>query len=664
MKKSISTCMLFAASSLCCAACSEDANTPANINGGNPVKTVMQTTTPVPSAYFQPAAEQGRVELMHYDAKDYTRADRPATRKPAYIYLPYGYDAAKKYDIIYLLHGWTGTAEDYFGRPGMQQMKHLFDNLIAQGRTRPFIAVSPTWDKDNRAKDWGESTREAAVFANEYVNDLVPAVESRYSTYAETTDEAGLLASRGHRALGGFSLGAITTWYVFEQAFPYTKWYLPMSGDNWHIEMFGGASRPKETAQFLADLVNASPYKNDFYVWYAVGSDDVRLPQTHNQALAMAELTETFNSSNFSYHQKPGGRHDFNAVWEFCYHALPFFFPANGGLYTRTSRIEDVMAAPAFNGFGRLIFPADRGYWSGETLEELQLTWYSHINADKTVEIVNYMKHHADAGERIFYNIYTDEEKAADPRKRNTGLFFFRGKAGAPFAICNAGGGFAYVGAMHDSYPHALELSKQGYNAFALIYRPGAQTAMEDLARAITFVHDHAAELGVSTNGYSLWGGSAGARMAATLGNADNLRRLTGRTDIAQAAAVVMQYTGYTATSSADAPTYACVGTADGIASWQIMQRRLQTLSSLGIDTEFHAYDGLPHGFGLGQGTVAEGWLNDAVKFWQKQTGTTSVRQNTVRQTKGDTIYSIEGMRRSNLQKGINIVNGKKIIKK
>ena len=152
--------------------------------------------------------------------------------------------------------------------------------------------------------------------------------------------------------------------------------------------------------------------------------------------------------------------------------------------------------------------------------------------------------------------------------------------------------------------------------------------------------------------------------MAATLGNADNLRRLTGRTDIAQAAAVVMQYTGYNATSSADAPTYACVGTADGIASWQTMQHRLQTLSSLGIDTEFHAYDGLPHGFGLGQGTVAEGWLNDAVKFWQKQTGTTSVRQNTARQTKGDTIYSMEGMRRSNLQKGINIVNGKKIIKK
>lgn len=288
-------------------------------------------------------------------------------------------------------------------------------------------------------------------------------------------------------------------------------------------------------------------------------------------------------------------------------------------VYTRTSSIADVMTDPAFGSYGRLIFPADRGYWSGDRLEDLRLTWYSHINANKTVEIVNYMKQHAEAGEQIFYDIYTDEEKAADPRKRDTGLFFFRGRAGAPFAICNAGGGFAYVGAMHDSFPHAQELSKKGYNAFALIYRPGGQTAIEDLARAITFITDNATALGVSPNDYSLWGGSAGARMAAVLGNADYLRQLTGRADIEQAAAVVMQYTGYSSALPDDAPTYACVGTADGIAPWQTMQRRLQMLSTMGIDTEFHSYRGLPHGFGLGLGTVAEGWIDDAISFWQQQ---------------------------------------------
>ena len=245
---------------------------------------------------------------------------------------------------------------------------------------------------------------------------------------------------------------------------------------------------------------------------------------------------------------------------------------------------------------------------------------------------------------------------------RNTGLFFFRGNSNAPFAICNAGGGFSYVGAMHDSFPHALELSKQGYNAFALIYRPG--DAYEDLARAITYIYDHADELGVSRTGYSLWGGSAGARMAATLGNSANLRSLTGRTDLPQASAVIMQYTGYTTVSPYDGPTYACCGTSDGIASWRTMQSRLESLSALGIPTEFHSYNGLPHGFGLGTGTVAEGWLQDAVRFWQSQSGATAIRSAKANTRQQDSVYSLNGIRRNTMQRGINIVDRKKVMTK
>ena len=213
---------------------------------------------------------------------------------------------------------------------------------------------------------------------------------------------------------------------------------------------------------------------------------------------------------------------------------------------------------------------------------------------------------------------------------------------------------------MHDSFPHALELSKQGYNAFALIYRPG--DAYEDLARAITYICDHADELGVSRTGYSLWGGSAGARMAATLGNSANLRQLTGRTDLPQASAVIMQYTGYTTVSPYDGPTYVCCGTSDGIASWRTMQSRLESLSALGIPTEFHSYNGLPHGFGLGTGTVAEGWLQDAVHFWQSQSGATAIHSAKANTKPSDTIYSLNGIRHNSLQPGVNIVDGRKVV--
>lgn len=285
-------------------------------------------------------------------------------------------------------------------------------------------------------------------------------------------------------------------------------------------------------------------------------------------------------------------------------------------VYDEHTRIWDVSNDPVFGDYGHLLFPADDRYYSGKTLGKLQLTWYSNIDPKKTVEITNYLKEQAASGHTVFYDIYNEEEKKKDPRKKDTGLFFFKGKPGAKFAICNAGGGFAYVGAMQDSFPHALELSKLGYHAFALIYRPGAQTACEDLSRAIAFAFEHAEELEVNGSDYSLWGGSAGGRMAAW--TASYGTAYFGEKEYPRPAAVIMQYTGHSEYSPFDPPTFACVGEKDEIASWQVMKRRLEILSSMGIDTEFHSYPGLHHGFGIGTGTVAEGWLHQAVAFWEK----------------------------------------------
>ncbi len=285
--------------------------------------------------------------------------------------------------------------------------------------------------------------------------------------------------------------------------------------------------------------------------------------------------------------------------------------------YTVDTRISDVMDDPVFGDYGRLIFPADDGYWSGDTLGELRLTWYNGIDPDKTVEIANYLREHAQAGETVFYDIYTEEEKAEDPDKEDTGLFFFKGEPGEKFAVCSAGSGFTYVGAMQDSFPHALELSKMEYNAFALIYRPGAQTACEDLARAISFIFEHAEELEVDTSCYSLWGGSAGGRMAAWLGSYGPAA--FGGDELPRAGAVIMQYTGHSDYTQEDPPTFACVGESDGIADWRTMEQRIEALDALGIPTEFHHYPGLPHGFGLGTGTAAEGWVQEAVSFWEAQ---------------------------------------------
>ncbi len=286
--------------------------------------------------------------------------------------------------------------------------------------------------------------------------------------------------------------------------------------------------------------------------------------------------------------------------------------------YTANTSISDVINDPVFGNWGRMIFPVNRGYYSGSTLGNLSLTWYSHINVAHTVEICNYFKYQTLAGNQVFYDIYTEAEKAADPRKADTGLFFFRGNKNAKFAVTCAGGGWAYVGAMHDSFPHAIELSKKGYNAFAIIYRPGAQTAYEDLARAITFIFHYAEELGVDTSGYSVWGGSAGGRMTATI-SSYGVQQFGGGADIPKPSTAVIQYTGHTDYNRNSEPaTFVCVGENDGIANYRTMKSRIDNIAAIGVQTEYHSYVGLGHGFGLGIGTIAEGWFDQAVAFWEK----------------------------------------------
>ena len=287
------------------------------------------------------------------------------------------------------------------------------------------------------------------------------------------------------------------------------------------------------------------------------------------------------------------------------------------GPYTEDTKVTDVINDEVFDGYGRLIFPVDMQISDNLTLKNINtiLPWYSEINTDKTVEIVNYMKEKAGSGQQIFYDIYSDDEKKSDLDKQNTGLFFFKGNTGAKSAIVNAGGGFMYVAGMHDSFPHALELSKKGYNAFALIYRPGARTACENLARAIAFLHEHADELGIDMSDYSLWGGSAGARMAAWLGAYGT--SAFGEKQYPKPAAVIIQYTGLSEVTGDEPPTYACVGTSDGIASYRSMERYISRIKNNGTNAKIEVFDGLSHGFGLGQNTVADGWLDRAVMFWE-----------------------------------------------
>ena len=296
-------------------------------------------------------------------------------------------------------------------------------------------------------------------------------------------------------------------------------------------------------------------------------------------------------------------------------------------LLTVHSTVQDAIGNPAFSDFGRLLFPVDLPVQADWKLGDVagRFPWYSCIRPQRTVSIINELVGRAEQGETIFYDIYTEAEKKRDSRKYNTGLFFFRGRKGSKTAICNAGGGFMYVAALQDSLPHAQALSHKGFNAFVLIYRPGWKTACEDLARAISFLWEHTAELQIDMKGYSLWGGSAGARMSAWLGSfgTENF----GSPHCPRAGAVIMQYTGLDEVYGNEPPTYNCVGTRDAIAYYRVMEERIAAICAQGQKAAIEVFPNLSHGFGLGEGTVAEGWLDRAAQFWQDAVNTSNSKQ-------------------------------------
>ena len=95
----------------------------------------------------------------------------------------------------------------------------------------------------------------------------------------------------------------------------------------------------------------------------------------------------------------------------------------------------------------------------------------------------------------------------------------------------------------------------------------------------------NAEELQVSTEDYSLWGGSAGARMAAYLGSYSTQGFINATHD--RSAAVIMGYTGHSEYTQNDPPTYVIIGEDDAIASPATMRRRVENLQALGIDARF-----------------------------------------------------------------------------
>lgn len=287
----------------------------------------------IPDIYIDSASQQGSLTTFYYQTKNYDGDLRDET-KYCQVYTPYKYDAAKQYNILYLIHGYSGSADDWLGTPEEpDDIKNCIDHLIEEGTVKPMIVVSLTYYDDNtdeETENWDIFLTKQ--FSQEFINDIMPSVESAYSTYAETTDEAGLCASRSHRMFGGFSMGGVTTWYQFHDSLKYIKYFYPASGSPYWSpdvdgknENFGGS--------FAADALTSQGYtKDDFYIYMTTGSEDYARTIVEEQIRSMELYPDIFtfgdpstDGVNVTYGISDGEDHNYHGRLRDIYTILPVF---------------------------------------------------------------------------------------------------------------------------------------------------------------------------------------------------------------------------------------------------------------------------------------------------------------------------------------------------
>lgn len=220
-----------------------------------------------------------------------------------------------------------------------------------------------------------------------------------------------------------------------------------------------------------------------------------------------------------------------------------------------------------------------------------------------------------------------------------------------PFAVICPGGAYWMVCSYIEGVPVAKKLNEFGISAFIVNYRVRKKAhypaPQEDLARAIREILSKKEQYLLESEGYSVWGFSAGGHLAASFGTQElgyihyGLPRpatlvlsypvISMRKDVthqgthdnllgADSTPELEALTSIDEQVTADyPPTYLWCGDADQTVSPENTRRMADALKAAGVAYQCEIFPGVDHGVGPGTGTAAEGWIRHAVDFWLAQ---------------------------------------------
>jgi endo-1,4-beta-xylanase len=264
---------------------------------------------------------RGTIQRLCYSTKD---EDGTAVSKYANVYLPYQYASEQAYPVLYLIHGGGGNPDAWLD---CSMIKNALDASFAENRCKPFIVVFPGFYNHDpiRIGRVDEEAERAHVlrFQKELRNDLIPAVDSAFSTNPD----------RKARAIGGFSMGGVTTWFAFLENLDLISVFMPLSGDCWQFGGLGGGKKTEETVRYLHDRTLEQGFgKQDFRIFAGTGYEDIAYPNLTPQIEAMKkdtalfEFSEKMTEGNLHYEVMKDAPHMYEKVYQHVYHYMPALF--------------------------------------------------------------------------------------------------------------------------------------------------------------------------------------------------------------------------------------------------------------------------------------------------------------------------------------------------
>ena len=301
----------------------------------------------LPRDLFAASDRPGRLETLTYTANDYR--DQPG-REPTLIeknmvvYLPYGYDPAKKYDLLVLVHGmgcteryWLAEPQDYcYPDEDYVYTTDLLDSMIADARCREMIIATPCFYRNS--ENLGNYYRivDEKQFLYEMREYILPLLLETYSTWAEEPTLEGMAAARQHFAYAGLSMGSI---YAFTSFIPECQ------------DLFGwfGCFSGSDGAMYkLARSIDgfAAVGMPIYYLYNSIGSKDTMLYGHRGQYRELLEKTQSLvEGENMAFTEIRDARHTYEAWSTGLYNFLPVVFSlpeeAPGGLTDITESEAD-----------------------------------------------------------------------------------------------------------------------------------------------------------------------------------------------------------------------------------------------------------------------------------------------------------------------------------